>query len=521
MDNTKNNTKAVLIIVIILVVAGLGFWMIPNTVLSVDRMLAKGEMYQKMGKTARALEIYRKAAANYPNNPDVHLRLGQALLEADEPEKAREEFDKAVKLSKNSDGSYDAQISMASMLLADKEFAKAEKILLEVKDPKPEKVKLKLAQVYLKWGDDLYSPVTRLDAVDKYRLAFKNFEDIDVEAQQKVEDRVIKIYTDIAKEYISENKIDQATTILKQSLDFVDNPTAHINLAEIYRKQNKRDEAIAEFEKAYEVDTTGTAALYLSELLVEKGIELAKKADMEQAKEQFEKAQEVNPSIVIPAEILYSLALEGIKTKLVPNTITDRVYPGIVFKVKNEGKEKINFLKAKVLFYEEGKVIGKAEKVIASKKDPLEVKKSTGTISLTSETGVKDVKKQHVLQAKIYLAYDSQSDWKFARALTLTREKTMFASSDDTKKSVKKANATMKPAKHADASLMNQKPVVTTSSTSSTTTTASSNSVVPEANTASSNVPVPQAMPQPVPVPVPITVQSTSSSNVELPPMEN
>jgi tetratricopeptide (TPR) repeat protein len=517
MYNKKNNVKPILFIAGIIVLVAIVLWLIPNTVLSLDRMINKGEMYQKSGKTALALQVYRKAVDTFPDSAEAHLHLGNALLDANEPEEAKKQFEEAVRLTRDSKNSYDAQVAMSTMLLVDSQFEQAEKTLLTVDDPKPDKVKIKLADLYVKWGDHIYSPATRLDAIEKYKLAFKNYDDVDVEAQQKVEDKVIKVYMDIANDFLTDKKVDQAINILKESQEFVDNPLTHIKLAEIYKKQNKRDDAIAEYEKAYEVDTTGTSALYLGELLVEKGVELAKKNEMDKAKEQFEKAQEVNPSIIIPAEILYSISLASIKTHLIPNTLTDKLYPKVTFQVKNEGKDPVNYLKAKAIYYENGKVVGKAEKVIASDKTPLDVKKTSSLIDLASEMGVPDIKKTHVIQAKIYLAYDKQDDWKFARSLSLSRHKTAFSSSDDKtskkppakpKKEPKKAVSVTKPQKLEDqAHYSHIKP---DKKQPSEVTASSSGSFLPD-----------KVAPQPVPLPVPVMVQPEPGKNVQLPPLSN
>lgn len=513
MNKGKTNTKQIQTIVGVLILLILALWMIPNTILSPDRMLDKGEMYQKTGRTALALKIYQKAVEKYPDNYEAHLHLGNALLESDEPELAKQEFNKAVELSGNSKNKFDAQIAMATMLLSENKYDKAEQILLSVQDPKPNKVKRKLAELYIQWGDEKYNADTRPEAVDKYKLAFKNYDGVDVEAQQKIEDKIIKIYNDMSLEFLSKKKIDQAIDVLKQSIEFIDNPSAHIKLADIYNKQNKKDEAIAEYEKAYEIDTTGASALYLGELLVQKGVEYASKNEMDKAKECFEKAQEVNPSIVIPAEILYSVSISAIKTRLTSNAATNRVFPEVSFVITNKGKEKINFLKAKVVFMEEGKVLSKAEKTIASEQDPISIKGSSETINLSSPTALTNEKNASLIQAKVYLAYDSTSDWKFARNLVLSKNKNAFVSNDTTSTSNTNSTPDTTPKKPtASTATGNQynKP----QNTSNTGPAAVENPTLAPLN------PVPNNPSAPQPVAIPVQVQP-NSSNVELPPIKN
>lgn len=508
MKTGSNNTKQIIIIVGIVAVVIFLVWMIPNTVLSLDGMLAKGEMYQKTGRTALALKIYERATEMYPSSYEAHLHLGNALLEVDEPELAKHQFDKAVELSGSTKTKSDAQIAMASMLMAENKYDKAEKLLLSVEDPKPDKVKAKLGEMYVAWGEAKYTDTTRLDSIEKYKQAFKYYDAVDVEAQQKVEDKIIKTYNDMANEYLSQKKIDQAIGVLKNSIDFIDNSSAHIKLAEVYKKQNKRDESIAEYEKAYDLDTTGTAALYLGELLVEKGVDLARKNEMDKAKECFEKAQEANPSIIIPAEILYSLSIENIKTSLTPNTVTDEIFPKVSFVVVNKGKENVDFMKVQAVFIDSGKIINRTEVTVANKSKPLLPNKPSPTITLASSDGVKGIKSARVIQAKLYLVYSDHPDWKFARTLTLSKKKEVVTANKPSSSSSGSSSSSSKPSASSGTRIdttailpKEQQRVIHDNQTS-----------VPSASTGVGSPSVPQ------PIPLPVQVQP-GSSDVELPPI--
>ncbi|MEW5820173.1 MAG: tetratricopeptide repeat protein [Cyanobacteriota bacterium] len=509
--NKGSSTKQMLIIGGIIALVVISVWMIPNTVLSLDGMLSKGEMYQKTGRTALALKIYKKAIDMYPASYEAHLHMGNALLEADEPELAKVEFDKAVELSGNSKSKFDAQIAMSIMLISENKFDKAENLLLSVEDPKPDKIKVKLAELYTQWGDKFLSESKRNEAIEKYKLAFKNYDSLDVESQQKVEDKVIKTYIDIANYHLNQKKQDQAIVALNQSIDFIDNPTAHIKLAEMYRKQNKRDEAIAEYEKAYDLDTTGTAALYLGELLVDKGVELAKKNKMDEAKICFEKAQEANPSIIIPAEILYSISINKIESSLTPNTVTDKLFPKVSFVVENQGKDKIDFLKVQVVFFDSGNIISRIEKIVVSKKEPLESNESTKQITLSSSKGIEGIKKSHLIQAKVYLIYGDYTDWKFARTVTMTKQKDVFAVKGG---STKKPDTTTSVAVTSKPSLSTDTASTSITKKPDTGQVAVDKPQIPQVNT---------SMPVPQPIPIPVHVQPVSNpggnSGVDLPPI--
>lgn len=506
MKNESSNIKrAVVILCIVAAIAG-ALLLFPPQILSINGLLDKGLMYQKTGRTALALKIYEKAVKDYPSSYQAHLRLGNALLEVDEPELARKQFDIAVELSGNSNNKFDAQIAMSTMLLADKNYEKAENVLLSVEEPRPDEVKKALADLYINLGDLKFSENKRKDAVDNYKKAFKCLDKIDVEAQQKIEDKLIRSYNDIANFYLTQKLLDKAIETLKESNEFIDNSSSHIKLAEIYKKQNKMDQAIEQYQSAYDLDTTGTAALYLGELLVDKGVGLAKQNKMDEAKKCFEQAQEANPSIVIPAEIMYSLSFVSIKTDLIQNTVEDKIFPKVNLVLKNDSNESVDSLKLQAVFMDSGNIIGRTEKTVVDRDNALAPNSTTESVSLMLDSGVNGLKKPHMIQVKIYISYGKNSDWKFARTLAMSKKSNVF----DVKKSKPKTNTTTssKPASnpvmdtvHKPSSIDHQNnPVESVAN--------------PQNNATMNNT----SAPQPVSLPV-MVQQGASDSKQTLPPI--
>lgn len=238
--------------------------------------------------------------------------------------------------------------------------------------------------------------------------------------------------------------------------------------------------------------------------MVEKGVELAKKNEMDEAKKCFEQAQEANPSIVIPAEIMYSLSFVSIKTALIPNTVSDKIFPKVTLAIKNKGKEDVTSLKLQAVFMDSGNIIGRTEKTIIQRDKPLAPSKTTKSISLTSAAGATGLKKSHMIQAKIYISYGKNADWKFARTITLSKRNDMF--------SVKKPKPQPKVNKPASNPVIdkNYKP-------SAFNTDPVSKPMEPVQNKPPvNNMPVPQ------PIPVPVLVQpGNSNSTQSLPPINN
>ena len=499
--NIKNLSKnqKITIAVVVLVFIGL----IYNTFFSLNSLLKKGEMYQKIGKTALALDVYRKAISIHPYNYQAHLHLGRALLESDEIELAKQELSKAVELSNNFSANFDAQIEMSKLLVAEKNFKDAEKVLLSVNNPKPTEIKKALADLYIHWGNEVYNSGSKIDSISKYKNAWNYYKSFDIQEQKRIQYKVITFYEDMAMNFLAQNKETNAIEALKQSIAFIDNPSSHIKLAEIYKKQNKTDEAVAEYQKAYGLDTTGSAPLYLSELLIQKGMELASKNDFIKARKFFEQAQEINPSIIVPAEILYSVLLSSIKAALVSDKETNKIYPEISFTITNRGNQNVNLLRAKAVFFDSGNSVGEDEKLVVTSDKPLKAKTDSDKITLSLASGIDNTKKSNLLQVKVYLSCNNESDWKFTRTLTISNKKRGSSNSNVTStysqpKSIfaKAKNNTAKETK------------ITHTSTSNT------EKATPHTGT-NTSTPISPAQP----VPVPVQVQPNNNNNVELPPM--
>lgn len=496
--NIKNLSKnqKITIVVVVLVFIGL----IYNTFFSLSSLLKQGEAYQKSGKTALALGIYKKAARVHPGSYQAHLHLGRAFLESDEIQLAKQELGKAIELSNTGATNFEAQIEMSKLLVSEKNFNDAEKILLTVRKPTPIEIKKALADLYIHWGNEVYNTGSKVDSIEKYKNAWTYYKSFDIHEQKKIQLKVINFYEDMAMNFLAKNMENEAINALNQSISFIDNPSSHIKIAGIYKKQNKMDEAIVEYQKAYDLDTTGSAPLYLSELLVQKGVSLASKNDFTKAKECFEKAQEVNPSIVVPAEILYSVFISSIKAALVSDKTTDKVFPEISFVVTNRGNQDITLLKAKAVFFDSGNSVGEDDRIVVSKDKPLKPKTDSEKVTLSLANGIDNSKKSNLLQVKVYLSYNNEPDWKFTRTLTISNKKKGSSISNvvSTYSQPKSTASRTKTTETGQLKVRNK-----SSNNPSKTTSHTINPIS-----------------QPVgPIPIPVQVQPNKNNNVTLPPM--
>ncbi len=78
--------------------ASLGLWLQWRPESPSARFL-RGQLYEKLGNPAKAVEDYRAAVASLPADCRVRVKLGQALLQLNQVEEAREEFRASLDLS--------------------------------------------------------------------------------------------------------------------------------------------------------------------------------------------------------------------------------------------------------------------------------------------------------------------------------------------------------------------------------------------------------------------------------------
>src|SRR3989339_2162567 len=148
--NLLDNYKMVLIPLLALMLLA-GFFVFQNEKpASLNGMIRQSDKYAAEGKLSSALENYTKIARLYPRNYDIHMKLGDLLMQVKEPEKAKIEYYRAVKLG--SIKRFDAYLALANIYIDEGNYSFAQEILLPLKDIPDKKIQERLGDFYYRWG---------------------------------------------------------------------------------------------------------------------------------------------------------------------------------------------------------------------------------------------------------------------------------------------------------------------------------------------------------------------------------
>lgn len=549
------NTIIIAAIVVIAIVSGVS---LANSFLSGGSTLEKADNYRVAGKTALAIDLYKKVLARNPNNINARINYAKALMDSDEQDQAMEEFSYVIDSMGDNPRKPDAHLAIATIYMNAGEFEKAENTLAVFKMDPPKSVKTKKAELYLSWGDAKADENLRHEALEKYKEAYKNSDMLSPSQKLRLEKRIAVLFETLAEYHLARKEDDKAIDLLTSGLDVIKSAEVHAKLAEIYKKQNKMDKALEEYQKAYDLDSSPTVALYLSDLFIEKAIEANKNKKYEEAKGFFQQAQKLNPELIIPAEMIFNVALKNIKTHVTANKYTQEVYPKVSFELVNKSSQTINSLTAKVVFLLDGQELNYTEETLVFESDPLKPGKSVRNVTVASKSPVQTSINKNLVQAKIYLASDnSVNDWQLARTLAFSAKSTTLASNNkpvtvekpSTQQPRKDNSSSIKANKHkktvvasntpttkfkSDAEIGEHSKYITTRALTTTDFTKNKNTInkqpPQQQPKVSSNQPTKAvstppasykpsvASPQPMPVPVPSN-RNSNSHDVDLPPI--
>ena len=383
---------------------------------SLDGMLKNADFAYSEGKIAVAIEDYNKIVRLYPNDYDTHIKLGRAYQQVNEPEKAKLEYYRAIKL-----GSlirYDGYFGMADLYASQNQYDLAEDVLMAIKDVPLKEVGNNIGDFYLSWGNKL-SEKDSFEATRKYKIALNYYKKADSKNIKNAGQALESAYSKMADKFIIDDNISEAIKFLKLSLQAYNNAKAHYRLAQIYENTNI-DNSLSEFEKAYKINSKIAPSHEYIAMLVKKGNQLKNQGNEAAANFYFEKAKKLNTSIYIPFVADKNILVNLTSTRFVQDNNKMSI-PGISFRVMNASKENINFMKVKVVFSSDNRNFSEVEKLICTPETPLQSDSSTPDISIFSDMSIPKVFRNPVIQMRIFISQREPDSWKLYRSTTLQR----------------------------------------------------------------------------------------------------
>ncbi|HBH17785.1 MAG TPA: hypothetical protein DDX14_02350 [Cyanobacteria bacterium UBA9579] len=376
-------------------------------------MLRQGEEYVKEGKSSLALEHYTRTAKAFPWSYESHLRLGNVLLRVKEPQKAKIEFYRAIKLGNTK--KFDAYFSLANIYVAENNFKFAQEIINPIKDIPNKKALEQIGDFYYSWGDKLRGK-DDFEAVRKFRDANDFYKKADSRKIRRAKKSIEKLYAQISDKLVTDNKIPDAIKILGLSVEFSDNILAHYKLAKIYETRNE-ELALNEYEKVYKKITVSRhydSSGYV-QLLTRRADMYKERGDETQARYYYHLANKIDSTTRIPYITDKHIILTLLAARYNENIDRDTVLPGISFRLMNVSKETIDYLRVKVVFYDNGKLWSEETIRIAEQGAPMLPDAVTEIMNTYSRNPMSHVFADHDIKVQVFISQSEPDNWKLYR----------------------------------------------------------------------------------------------------------
>ncbi len=384
-------------------------------------LISQGQRQMSEGKVALAARTFQILVNRHPESYEGHLLLGKAYLELDERRKAEQEFKIASSLKTRGRGitGEGAEIAMSKLAIAQKDFNKAEDLLIKAykKSPRDEELQEALFELYETWGDTLSEEPNKdyNEIIKKYEKSLRYVDEYRLEEMVKEKLMgIIAVYTDELRVQKDHKKIIR---LLSKSLKYQYLPDSMIQIAESYEKLNQLDDAIDWYRKAFDANPS-VVSIRLTDVLVKRGRQLLDEKKPEEAQKYFDEADQISKLANIPLDTLYPVKATEVHMASVIDGETGEFEPKVNVKFVNEADRPLNFLLAKAVFLSGDEEVAVITETVATPEEPLGVKGSkaaTRTLTLKPENklNIHQLKKPQ-LQVRISVAYSEGPNqaWK-------------------------------------------------------------------------------------------------------------
>jgi len=378
-----------------------------------EQLMKKADKYEAKGQIAYEINAYNNIVRAFPENYDAHIKFAEIYKRADANDYAKVEYVKAIKL--NYKNKFAAQIGIAEIYVEEKNFGIAESYINQVKNNQSKICRDKIGDFYYQWGEYI-KKTTLPDAIRKFKIAFQYYEKAkNTKKLLTAKKEIINSYIQIAKTFENAAKYEDAEEILNISLDFMDNSLTHYELAELYRQQNKTEQALKEYKTAFEKNPSVAKTDNYVALLILRAKLYEANGDKVSAELYYTLAKKYNNKISVPINPDNRVLISNLTTNCIENFDSDIIIPQIKFKLKNISKENISDLKAKIIFSENNDVFDQQIKNIAFAKNPLKPNTETAEIIIKSSKEIRFALEKHDFLVQIYISQKTPDNWVLFR----------------------------------------------------------------------------------------------------------
>jgi tetratricopeptide (TPR) repeat protein len=340
-----------------------------------DDLMARGQQLLSEGKVARAAQVFEGVLNQYGEGYPVYLNLGKVYLELDQPAKAQEVLEAALKL-KSPSGSVDALLAKSQLLVVNKDYTKAIDTLqdhlmtLEKDDPGREPLNTMLADVYTYWADAERKEDHLAQAITYYEEALGFV--TSYHQEQSIQADMTDVALLISEQHLLAKAPEKLIEDIAPMMDWSNDPTLMIRLAEAYQQTNQLDKAIHWYRQAFDAEPENIRGK-LSQVLLARGRELAADEQGAMAEPYFNEAEALVSSVGddTAKAMLYPVRISQFQIQPNLNRGEKTLSPVATFTVISEAHRPISELSARLQYRIGPNVLASNIKLIAGLDNPL------------------------------------------------------------------------------------------------------------------------------------------------------
>ncbi len=191
-----------------------------------------GSKLTSAGKYKEAVVYLKKALSLKPQDFEVKVNLGLALFESAQHEEGIRILMEANRMRPDNSAS---KMFLSVSRARQEDFARLEEIR-QAADKEPRNLNLQMRII------ETLGYAGRIDEAEPY-----------IQKVLRMNSKNIEVYQTIGIVYSTARKYDKASEIFRKSMEIKENPGAYLNLAGIYTKEGKINEAIAAYDKVLEL----------------------------------------------------------------------------------------------------------------------------------------------------------------------------------------------------------------------------------------------------------------------------
>lgn len=363
------------------------------------------EQKLKEGKLADALAHYQTLAYEHPDDYTLNIKIGNIYEQLKEPKLAKIEYYKAIK--KAPYGAYTPYFSLAEVYISQGDYRMAEEFISQIEDKPVKTLIKKKAAFYETLADQLVDDGEYTNAVLKYNQSHKYYLKFNNEKAVKVKEKTSETYIKIADNFMKSNDSEHAIQSLQNAVSTYPNPVAMYKLGLIYRSKGQPERASDFFKKAYDIKPSIINANIYYNLLMELSLKYANDGNGMRSKLYEFQAKKIQK--LMPQDYDILLYVDSVEYNKNPKNKT--IIPGINLRVRNLSSNTIEYLSIKIDFKENNHLISSIENPVIIKQNPLKQDQLTSSISIFSQTNLKEISKDKKYSMDIYISQNQPDEW--------------------------------------------------------------------------------------------------------------